>query len=270
MQRLFCHFSLLHIIFYWEGSWNFVPRCWHRVDSWLSRIGDRSDLKHLVISEGNSPVWADLVTETKFGKKSAQLALPSQREAALVSCYTDTQFWKTIAMQQEENQNNQAQDSFCLVLVFPFLGSNTCSTCPASLVLGSSALISILILASFWWVHFYTCGSELCQGDLVTMRESKMSWLIIVKLMIKCTCSEVIALSTYIYFFFSAAPAAYGSSQARRLIRAAAEAYATAMTTPGLSFICELCYSLQQCWIHNPLRETREQTLILTETMSGP
>ena len=49
-------------------------------------------------------------------------------------------------------------------------------------------------------------------------------------------------------------------------------AYATAMTTPDLSHICELHHSL---WQHqvlnplNPLREAREQTLGLREIASG-
>ena len=38
-----------------------------------------------------------------------------------------------------------------------------------------------------------------------------------------------------------AAPAAYGNSQARGQIGAAAEAYASAMATPDLSHIYNLC-----------------------------
>ena len=47
-------------------------------------------------------------------------------------------------------------------------------------------------------------------------------------------------------FVFMAAPAAYGSSQARAQTGAAAEAYATATATPDASCICNLCHSLQQ------------------------
>ena len=36
-----------------------------------------------------------------------------------------------------------------------------------------------------------------------------------------------------------------------------------------LSCICDLCCSLQQCWILNPLRKARDRTCILMETMSG-
>ena len=63
---------------------------------------------------------------------------------------------------------------------------------------------------------------------------------------------------------------AYGSFQARGQIGAAAEAYITAMATPDMSHICDLYHSLQQIRILNPLNEVRDQTCILTETMSGP
>ena len=48
-------------------------------------------------------------------------------------------------------------------------------------------------------------------------------------------------------FIFMAAPAAYGSTQARGQIGAAAGAYTTATATLDLSHICDLCPSLQQC-----------------------
>ena len=65
-----------------------------------------------------------------------------------------------------------------------------------------------------------------------------------------------------------AAPVAYGRSQPGGQIGAAAVAYATA--TPDPSHICDLCHSLQQRQIFNPLSEARDGTHILTETMSGP
>ena len=43
-------------------------------------------------------------------------------------------------------------------------------------------------------------------------------------------------------------------------------AYTTATAMQDLSHICDLQCSLLQCWILNPLRETRDWTLILTET----
>ena len=45
------------------------------------------------------------------------------------------------------------------------------------------------------------------------------------------------------------------------------QAYATAIL--GLSRICDLCHSLQQCQILNLLSEARDQTRILMETLSG-
>ena len=71
-------------------------------------------------------------------------------------------------------------------------------------------------------------------------------------------------------FLFIPTPIAYGSSQARGQIRAAAEAHTTATTPPNLSCICDLCCSLQQHQILNPMSKTRDQTHIFTETTSGP
>ena len=57
---------------------------------------------------------------------------------------------------------------------------------------------------------------------------------------------------------FRAAPTAYGSSRARGRIRPAAEVYTTATAMPDPSRSCNLCYSLRQCWILNPLSEARD------------
>ena len=46
-------------------------------------------------------------------------------------------------------------------------------------------------------------------------------------------------------------------------------ANAPAIETPGLSHICKLCCSLQQCRILNLLSEARDQTHILKKTMPG-
>ena len=46
-------------------------------------------------------------------------------------------------------------------------------------------------------------------------------------------------------------------------------AYATAMATQDPSCIFDLCYSLQKCRILSPLREARDGTRILTDTMLG-
>jgi len=47
-------------------------------------------------------------------------------------------------------------------------------------------------------------------------------------------------------------------------------AYTTATATPDPICICELCHSLRQCWILNPLSKAKDRTHILMDTMSGP
>ena len=46
-------------------------------------------------------------------------------------------------------------------------------------------------------------------------------------------------------------------------------AYITAIATPDPNRICNLCHSLWQCGILNPLREARDHIHIRTDTMSG-
>ena len=45
------------------------------------------------------------------------------------------------------------------------------------------------------------------------------------------------------------------------------QAYTTGMVLPDPSHICDLCCSLQQHQILNPLSKAREQTLILLDTV---
>ena len=63
---------------------------------------------------------------------------------------------------------------------------------------------------------------------------------------------------SYIFFvffcLFRAAPVAYGGSQARGLMGAAATA------TPDLSHVCDLHHSSQQRRICNPLRKAKDRT----------
>ena len=72
----------------------------------------------------------------------------------------------------------------------------------------------------------------------------------------------------YFLFLYTGGSVAYGSSQARDGISAAAEAYSTVMTTPDPSRICNLHCILLQRRILNPLSEARIQTRILRKTMS--
>ena len=47
-------------------------------------------------------------------------------------------------------------------------------------------------------------------------------------------------------------------------------AYIPATAMLDLSSICDLHHSLRQCLILNPLREARDQTHVLVDTMSDP
>ena len=60
-------------------------------------------------------------------------------------------------------------------------------------------------------------------------------------------------MGTFFFFFlsFTATPGAYGNSQARDRIRAAAAGLRHSNSDP--SCICDLCLSLEQPWILNPL-----------------
>ena len=77
-----------------------------------------------------------------------------------------------------------------------------------------------------------------------------------------------------IYFFLiflvfcllRAAPAAYGGSQARGLIRAVATGLTRATATSDPSCICDLHHSSGQRWILNPLSNTRARTHVLMDT----
>ena len=67
----------------------------------------------------------------------------------------------------------------------------------------------------------------------------------------------------YIYFvfcLFKAAPAAYGGSQARDLIRATAASLCQSHGRPDPSHICNPHHSSRQCQILNPLIEARDRT----------
>ena len=46
-------------------------------------------------------------------------------------------------------------------------------------------------------------------------------------------------------------------------------AFATDTAMPGLSCVCDLYHSLRQCRILNPLREAKDRTYILMDTMLG-
>ena len=55
------------------------------------------------------------------------------------------------------------------------------------------------------------------------------------------------------FFFFAATPVTYGSSRAKGQVQPQLLAYSTAAATPDPSHICNLCDTLRQQWILNPL-----------------
>ena len=71
----------------------------------------------------------------------------------------------------------------------------------------------------------------------------------------------------YFFFLFRTTLMAYGSSHARGRIRAAAvhHSHSSARSEPHPISICDLCYSLQQGWILDPMSEARDQTHILMD-----
>ena len=75
--------------------------------------------------------------------------------------------------------------------------------------------------------------------------------------------------SFFFFLLFMAAPVAYSRSQARGWIGAVAEACATATATLDPSCMCDLCHSLWQCQIFNPLCEGRDWICILMDTVLG-
>ena len=71
------------------------------------------------------------------------------------------------------------------------------------------------------------------------------------------------------FFLFMAASAAYRSFLARGQMELQLPAYTTVTAETNPSHICNLCHSLQQYWILNPLREAKDRTLMLMDTMLG-
>ena len=71
------------------------------------------------------------------------------------------------------------------------------------------------------------------------------------------------------FWFFMVPPMAYGSSQAKGSIGAiAAGLHTTPRTMPDPKCICDLRCSLWQQQIPDPLREVRDRTQILIESLT--
>ena len=73
----------------------------------------------------------------------------------------------------------------------------------------------------------------------------------------------------FFFFLFAAIPVAYGSSGARGQIRATAASLHHSHSTWDRSRVCNLHHRFWQHWILKPLSEARNQTHILTDTISG-
>ena len=73
--------------------------------------------------------------------------------------------------------------------------------------------------------------------------------------------------NTQFFFFLKAAPAAYGSPQARGQITAAGASLHRSHSAPqDPSRVCDLHHSSRQCWILNSLSETRDRTCVPVDT----
>ena len=73
------------------------------------------------------------------------------------------------------------------------------------------------------------------------------------------------------WFYFRAAPVAYGGSRLGVQLELQLPAYATATATRDLSHICNLRYrSVWQPPVLNPLIEARDQTCVLRDTSQIP
>ena len=73
----------------------------------------------------------------------------------------------------------------------------------------------------------------------------------------------------FFYFLFRATLAAYGGSQAKGRIRAAATGLQHSHSNTGSEPHPRLQHSSRPCLILNPLREARDQMRILMDTMLG-
>ena len=78
----------------------------------------------------------------------------------------------------------------------------------------------------------------------------------------------LVCLFVLFCFVFTATHVPYGSSWAKGQVGAAPARLLqiTATATPEPSHLCDLSYSLWQCWILNPVNKARDQTRILMDT----
>ena len=79
------------------------------------------------------------------------------------------------------------------------------------------------------------------------------------------------AISLLLFFFFFSEPHLQHMEVPRLRVELELQllTYAIATATPDLSCICDLCRSLWQCQMVNPLSEARDLNHILMETLPG-
>ena len=68
------------------------------------------------------------------------------------------------------------------------------------------------------------------------------------------------------FFLFRATPLAYGSTRLGVRSELELPAYTTATAMPDRSCVCDLHYSLWQCWLLKALSEVRDQTCNLMDS----
>ena len=79
--------------------------------------------------------------------------------------------------------------------------------------------------------------------------------------------SNIVSISTNLFFLLMATPMAHGSFQARGQIRAAPAGLYHSQATMDLSRIFNLHHGLWQQWILDSPSEAKDRSCILTDTM---
>ena len=110
------------------------------------------------------------------------------------------------------------------------------------------------VVAWIWSLAWELCMPQGCQ---------KKERNLLFKFYYYCVWCIFYLLVFCLFFAFYAEPAAYGSS--RLGVESELQLPATATTVQDPSHICNLCHSLWQHWILNPLSEARDRTHILMD-----
>ena len=122
---------------------------------------------------------------------------------------------------------------------------------------------------SFWISHFLYLIGLLAKAILsshLILRTVRKVWAWAFR-----SHNQYRLFETYLIFFFFLQTHLQDMEVSRLGVKSELQlpAYATATATPDPRGICGLHHSSQQCQILNPLKEVRDRTRILTDTMSG-